>query len=562
MPAGGCQDIFEKHKGEMQYMIKVFLVEDEAIIRRGIKNKIPWEAEGFEFAGEASDGELAYPMIKKIRPDIVITDIKMPFMDGLELAAIVKKELPDTKIIILSGYNEFDYAKRAISIGVTDYQLKPISSEKLLETIRRVGKTIREEQEQKQLLEEYKKENQENLELDKARLFYALADNSLSAAEILDWGRKLGLDLTASCYTVILLKIISSYAGNTYQEHLVEEESRTEEFLAHQECIYYFKRWGEGWFLLVRSEDEHEFADLIQGLKSFLSRQFAEEKKDGLHYFGGIGSTVQRLGDVRQSFLSANRVFAARFFMELNQIITEGDLHNQKEDQQKKEDLKDINISNMDRRLLENFLKVGDVDEAEAFLETYFEKIGLEKYSSLMFRQYLMVDMYFCVSKFLEELGKGAEELLDKFGDVKEIQQRVHSMEQVTQYLKEMFTEAMKLRDSLSQDKYSRLLEEAQQYVRQNYANEEISLNTVASHVGISPGYFSTVFRQETGGTFIEYLTGIRMEKARELLRCTNKKTSEIAYDVGYRDSHYFSYIFKKTQGMTPKEYRGERKEG
>ena len=120
----------------------------------------------------------------------------------------------------------------------------------------------------------------------------------------------------------------------------------------------------------------------------------------------------------------------------------------------------------------------------------------------------------------------------------------------------------MKLRDSLSQDKYSRLLEEAHQYVRQNYANEEISLNTVASHVGISPGYFSTVFRQETGGTFIEYLTGIRMEKARELLRCTNKKTSEIAYDVGYRDSHYFSYIFKKTQGMTPKEYRGERKEG
>ena len=101
-------------------MIKVFLVEDEAVIRRGIKNKIPWEAEGFEFAGEASDGELAYPLIRKTKPDIVITDIKMPFMDGLELASIIRKELPDTKIIILSGYNEFEYAKKAISIGVTD----------------------------------------------------------------------------------------------------------------------------------------------------------------------------------------------------------------------------------------------------------------------------------------------------------------------------------------------------------------------------------------------------------------------------------------------------------
>ena len=132
-------------------MIKVFLVEDEAIIRRGIKNKIPWETEGFEFVGEASDGELAYPMIKKTKPDIVITDIKMPFMDGLELAAIIKKEMPDTKIIILSGYNEFEYAKTAISIGVTDYELKPISSERLLETIKRVADIIREERAQKAL---------------------------------------------------------------------------------------------------------------------------------------------------------------------------------------------------------------------------------------------------------------------------------------------------------------------------------------------------------------------------------------------------------------------------
>lgn len=157
-------------------------------------------------------------MIKKVKPDIVITDIRMPFMDGLELASIIRKEMPTTKIIILSGYNEFDYAKRAISIGVTDYQLKPISSDKLLETVKRVAGIIREERAQKELLEEYKKENQENLELDKAKLFYALADNSLSTAEILEWGRQLGLDLTASYYTVILLKILSSSMGNTYQD--------------------------------------------------------------------------------------------------------------------------------------------------------------------------------------------------------------------------------------------------------------------------------------------------------------------------------------------------------
>lgn len=543
-------------------MLKVFLVEDEAIIRRGIKNNIPWEKEGFEFAGEASDGELAYPMIKKVKPDIVITDIKMPFMDGLELASIVKKEMPNTKVIILSGYNEFDYAKRAISIGVTDYQLKPISSDKLLETIKRVGEIIREEKAQKKLLEEYKKENQENLELEKAKLFYALADNSMSTAEILEWGGQLGLDLTASYYTVILLKIISSSVGNTYQEHLVEMEGKVEEFLESQECIYYFKRWGEGWFLLVRSEDEHELSDLIQGLKQYLAGLFAKDARESLRYFGGIGTTVQRLRDVRQSFVSANRLFAARFFMDQNQIITEYELHRMESAQKGNEDLKDINISNMDRKLLEDFLKVGDVEEAGPFLDTYFEKIGVGNYSSLMFRQYLMVDMFFCVSKFLEGLESGSQELMDKFGDVEEIKARIRSTEQMIQYMKDLFTEAMKLRDSLSQDKYSRLLEEAQKYVKENYSSNEISLNMVASHIGISPSYFSTIFRQETGRTFTEYLTEQRMGKARELLRCTSKKTAEIAYDIGYKDAHYFSYIFKKTQGITPKEYRGDRKEG
>ena len=128
-------------------MIKVFLVEDEVVIRNGIKKGINWEQEGFIFTGEASDGEVAYPLIKKARPDILITDIKMPFMNGLELSRMLKKEFPDMKILILSGYNEFDYAKQAITIGVTDYLLKPISAEQLLEANKKVEFTIQKERE-------------------------------------------------------------------------------------------------------------------------------------------------------------------------------------------------------------------------------------------------------------------------------------------------------------------------------------------------------------------------------------------------------------------------------
>lgn len=130
-------------------MLKVFLVEDEIIMREGIKRKINWEQEGFEFVGDASDGELAYPLILQSKPDILLTDIKMPFMDGLELSRLVKKELPDTKIVILSGYDEFEYAKEAINIGITEYLLKPITSQQLLEALKKVEEMILEENSRK-----------------------------------------------------------------------------------------------------------------------------------------------------------------------------------------------------------------------------------------------------------------------------------------------------------------------------------------------------------------------------------------------------------------------------
>lgn len=138
-------------------MLKVFLVEDEIVMREGIKKNIDWEKEGFSFAGEASDGELAFPMIQKIRPDILITDIRMPFMDGLELSRLVKKELPQIKIIILSGYDEFEYAKEAINIGVTEYLLKPMSGAQLLEAVHKVAETILAEKEQQDFMETYRK---------------------------------------------------------------------------------------------------------------------------------------------------------------------------------------------------------------------------------------------------------------------------------------------------------------------------------------------------------------------------------------------------------------------
>ena len=360
-------------------MVKVFLVEDEAIIRRGIRDHIDWNANGFEFVGEAGDGEYAYPLIMKTKPDILVTDIKMPFMDGLQLSRLVKKALPATKIIILSGYNEFEYAKEAIKIGINDYLLKPVTSAGLIEA----ADAILEEQEKSRLLERY-----------------------------------------------------------------------------------------------------------------FVSYEKYTEFLDQTDYKG------------------------------------------------------------VDRKLVSDFLKLGSVDECDAFVEEYFAAIGEHNYKSLLLRQYMTMDIFYCVQEFLKKLKAEPPEVSESVVDIKRVPKVIESVEMTKAYLIEEFTAALQARDRASNDRYGSVIRDAKEYIRANFSQSDLSLNRIAVHIGVSPSYFSSIFKQETGQSFVEYLTQVRMERACELLKCTSYRTSEIGEQVGYNDSHYFSAAFKKAMGQSPKEYK------
>ena len=364
-------------------MVKVFLVEDEAIIRRGIKKNVEWEKNGFEFVGEAGDGEYAYPQILKTEPDILITDIKMPFMDGLELSHLVKKILPNTKIIILSGYNEFEYAKEAITIGISEYLLKPVTAASLTAVLRKVKEEIREEKEKSRLLERY----------------------------------------------------------------------------------------------FVSYEKYNEFLD----------------KTD---YTG------------------------------------------------------------VDRKLIQDFLKRGSAGEEGMFIDEYLAAVGENNYRSLLLRQYMTIDIFFCVQEFLKGLSVCADEIPPELGDIKYIPKIVGSEEQTVSYLKELFAFAISERDRVSGNRYGSLIDTAKQYLAEHFESNDVSLNTVAAQVGVSSSYFSSIFKQETGQSFVEYLTKLRIDKACELLRCTTLRTSEIGERVGYNDPHYFSATFKKVTGVSPKDYK------
>lgn len=536
--------------------IKVFLVEDEVIIRSGVKKSINWEQEGYEFVGEASDGELAYPMILKEKPDILITDIRMPFMDGLELSRLVKKELPDIKILILSGYDEFEYAKKAIKIGVTEYLLKPISAAKLTEVLNAVAETIRQENEEKNLLETYFAEMRENTERDKMRLFEKLLMGDLSMGEILEAGERFGMNLGASCYKIVLFKILANLENHVYAEQMVDACSSVEQAASMMEGVYVFQRGVEGWAFLLTAQDEKSMEESAKILYQNLKQ--AMKNYTQLEYFGGIGSTVPRIRSLKQSFREADRAFAARFVEEANQIISQKEFEkSQMEEGLKMQGVVQIGKS---REMLQKFLSNGTREEVKAFSDAYISRIEEENIRSTMVRQYVVIDVCIVILSFCERISS-ANRLQEEAEELQKMMQKIHSLSEIKKYVVRLLNEAIELRDAESGRRYSDLIAAAKKEIENHYMTEEISLNTVAISVGMSPSYFSSIFSKKAGKTFVEYLTEVRIEKAKEFLMCSSMKTSEIGYEVGYKDPHYFSYIFKKVQGCSPKEYRARGKE-
>ena len=537
--------------------IKVFLVEDEMVIRNGIVKSINWEKEGYRLVGEASDGELAYPMILKEKPDILLTDIKMPFMDGLELSRLVKQELPDTKILIFSGYDEFEYAKEAIRIGVTEYLLKPVPSEQLLEVMRRISKQIEQDREEREILRQYQEDMKENVERERQNFFSHVIRGEVSIGEAVKNGKKYGMDLSAGFYSIILFKIFSTPEENIVSEHIWKICEKIETKVDEIPYAYYFQRGIDGWVFLLTAESKEQMEERQKNLCDCLAEIMKNERK--VEYFGGIGKPVERIRNLGQSFRDAERIFAERFTRQSNQFLSgfeKMDVY--KDDEFQIKDLGDVGKS---REMIEKFLNNGTKEELEEFMDTYFIRMKEDKLQSTLMRQYIIMDIYIVIMSFCEKIDAVNHDYQQETEKLKSTIQNMNSVSEIRLYITYMLNQAIELRDSISKKRYADIIKAAEKMISEHYMSEEISLNSVADSVGMSPSYFSSVFSKESGKTFVEFLTETRMEKAKELLMCSALKTSEIGYEVGYKDPHYFSYIFKKTQGCSPKDYRARGKE-
>lgn len=547
-------------------MLKIFLAEDEVVVRETIKRMIPWEELGFELVGEAADGEMALPLLIRQQPDLLITDIKMPFMDGLTLARLAKKEIPGLKVVILSGYDDFNYAKQAIGIGVEDYLLKPITKNALIERLSEIRSRYEHEKTQKEYYEKFQREMQAYEKNSSRDFFEALVGGSMDMMEVYKRAEKLGLDIVAEAYNVLIftMNCDEDFSGqrDEYSSWEAESLELLENFFAGHSSAMLFRSNIFSYGVLLKGQREtieENTRASVDEIRKILSRQDGRRE-----WFLAVGQSVDRLSQIQKSYHTASRAFSQRYLYDENILYyDEMETMEHPGGQAETEDnayLQKVDVNALNPAILQKFLSNGLQEETENFVKDYFYAIGQEPMESLVFRNYVILNVRFSVISFIKGLGCDTNEM--ESADTEEVlAESGKNMESAIAYAKKMISQAIEIRDQNSGNKNRSILKTVVDFIDSHYMDEEISLNTVANVANVSSNHFSALFSQNMGQTFIEYLTTLRMNKAKELLRCTGMRSSEIAGEIGYKDAHYFSYLFKKTQGMTPSDYRKAREE-
>ena len=545
-------------------MLKIFLAEDEVIVRETIKRMIPWENLGFELVGEAADGEMALPLLLRQKPDLLITDIKMPFMDGLTLAKVAKKEIPGLKVVILSGYDDFNYAKQAINIGVEDYLLKPITKNALIERLTEIRSRYEHEKTQKEYYEKFHREMQAYEKNSSRDFFEALVSGSMDMMEIYRRSEKLGLDIVAEAYNVLIftMNCEEDFSGQRegYSEWEAESLKLLEEFFSENTSAMLFRCNIFSYGVLIKGQKE----TIEENTRSCVSeiQRILDRKEQKRQWFVAAGEPVERLSQIQKSYYSASRAFSQRYLYDEN-ILYYDEMASMEKKNVTEDDstyLQKVDVNALNPVILQKFLSNGLLEETENFVKDYFYAIGQEPLESLVFRNYVTLNVRFSVMSFLKEIGCDTRTLEQE--DTEDVlSESSTSLENAIAYAKKIISQAIALRDQNSGNKNRSILKTAVDFIDSHYMEEDMSLNKAANAANVSANHFSALFSQNMGQTFIEYLTNLRMNKAKEYLRCTSMRSSEIAGEIGYKDAHYFSYLFKKTQGMTPSDYRKARED-
>lgn len=524
--------------------LKVLLVDDEKLERILLRKGFDWEENGFEIIGEASSAKEALEFIDHRRPEIVLTDISMPQMDGLELAEQIKKRMPSCHVVIVTGYREFEYARRAVKIGVEDFLLKPVN----MDDIETITKKIKEQvqKEKKELLEaeNYKKSILAEKDILMESFFQRLVESRIEEEEAI---HKL---MMYSCDEMLKQCICLNIQ--------VKEETDKKKYDEKIEAILTLIKQKE-------YEDSVCFVHYMENIILYLLKRTMEEAKEvsillqkeinsqlGIQNTMGISLVNTGFDGIAKAYLQSKKALSAAVLLGRNRVIS---YHEYEEIRKQNPDKKDIDWEKFIFSI-NNCL----IDKVEAYIEEYADLIRASKVTDKEYLGLMAMNMLSKAGSTMNKYGEGLTRLLGEDILYEEIK-KITTVDEVEAYLKRNIHTIMQYHESRKVKQGNKVVEEALRYIEDNLFDSDLSLKLVASNIYTNESYLSRVFKKETKVSLIEYISKKRIEEAIRLLNTTDYKVYEIAEKIGFKDPHYFSICFKKQTGLTVKEFKKDKYE-
>lgn len=538
-------------------MYKLLLVDDEEEVRKGILQKIEWETYGFEIAGEAENGKDALEIAERTIPDVIITDIKMPFMDGLTLSELLKEKIPTIKIIILTGFEEFEYAQRAVKLNLTEYVLKPVSSLELIEILIKVKSQIDYEVAQKRDVQVLKEHYVKNLPVLREKFLSDLVSSRLSKNEIMGKIESYKLDLDGNGFIVSLISI--DYYKISFNGFDGPEDKELLKYAVYNIAEEIVKKHNSGivflnndYIVLLTVSGEKESETIIKSIMPSMEeiRQCVEKYLEFTITIG-IGSFCSDITNVRQSYKDAVSAIDYRLIIGNNRVICIDDVEPQYSQK--------VFFNELKERKLVISIKVGTEKEIIETIESFFDEITGLKASFIDYQLY-MLEILTVILKTARDLNINISNVIAPDCD---LFVELHNFTDIHEAKAWIIAICTKIAGYISRDRqntYYQLVKSAKDFINSRFCERDITIDRVCKHLHISPAYFSTIFKRETKVTFTNYLMQLRMDAAKELLRTTDLKTFEVSDKIGFSEPNYFSYCFKRNFSISPTEYRNNLK--
>ena len=535
-------------------MFVFFLVDDDPAQRSNLRRFFPWERSGFSFAGEASDGELALPTLRFNPPDLLIADLHMPFLDGLELCRLVRREMPQTKLLLIGSNATAEELQKALELGVDCYLPKPLESAQLRRALNRLRRELEEQQQVQEKLSAMEEHSASYVQFLRDQFFSRLVSGTLSLGSAYEEAKSLGLgiELRTECYSFLLCYIRSGSFDAQTLELMQNALQELKLFFQFSDQFHSFARLPIGFSVLVlgsRSSIEREVAFGIQSIRNRMAPLTGR-----CRWVVASPDPINRFSALPDCYARTYELIAWSYLLPEEQVLTP-------------QRLQKLHGDDLEARLrtlptplplaqdLELFFETGLSEQAEEFARRCASSMGEGAMDITALCLCLLLRVRAAAVSYVHSLSLPQEELLSAVDHLPSID-LVVGRSNVVYYLTALLRRAVELRERVQGGRYHEAVQRGIRWIQGHLSSPELNLSQTAKAAGISPNYFSTLFRQELGVHFAAYVTQLRMEQATELLRTTDLPVHQVGLRVGYQNARYFSSQFRQNVGCTPLEYR------